>query len=70
MQAFENLILSKTAQQNSMKLHTHTHGPCFICVKIDLPDYVHWTRINVNKKDVHASMISFNGKIYIKNMDV
>ena len=58
MQTFENLILSKTEfnriQQNSMQLHTHTHththGPCFICVKIDLPDYVHWTCINVNKK--------------------
>ena len=31
--------------------------------------YFHWTCINVNRKDVHASMISFNGKyIYIKNM--
>ena len=29
--------------------------------------YFHWTCINVNRKDVHASMISFNGK-YIKNM--
>ena len=29
--------------------------------------YVDWTCINVNRKDVHASMISFNGK-YFKNM--
>ena len=29
--------------------------------------YFHWTCINVNRKDVHASMISFNGK-YINNM--
>ena len=29
--------------------------------------YFHFTCINVNRKDVHASMISFNGK-YIKNM--
>ena len=29
--------------------------------------YFQWTCINVNRKDVHASMISFNGK-YIKNM--
>ena len=24
--------------------------------------YVHWTCININRKDVHASMISINGK--------
>ena len=24
--------------------------------------YVHWTLTNINRKDVHASMISFNGK--------
>ena len=30
---------------------------------------VHWTCINVNRKDVHALMISFNGKdmyMYVK----
>ena len=27
--------------------------------------FVHWTCINVNRKDVHASMISFNGKDYV-----
>ena len=34
---------------------------------VEMTMYFHWTCINVNRKDVHASMISFNGK-YINNM--
>ena len=29
--------------------------------------YVHWTCININKKDVHARMISMIEKICIRN---
>ena len=27
---------------------------------VEMTMYVHWTCINVNRKDVHTSMISFN----------
>ena len=40
--------------------------PKSVCA-VEMTMYLHWTCINVNRKDVHASMISFNGK-YIKNM--
>ena len=40
-----------------------------VCV-VEMTIFVHWTCLNVNRKDVHASMISFNGKICNKNMCV
>ena len=33
--------------------------PKSVCA-VEMTMYVHWTYINVNRKDVHASMISFN----------
>ena len=35
--------------------------PKSVCA-VEMTMYVHWTCINVNRKVVHASMISFNGK--------
>ena len=34
--------------------------PKSVCA-VEITMYVHWTCINVNIKDVHALMISFNG---------
>ena len=42
--------------------------PKSVCA-IEMTMYIHWTCINVNRKDVHAWMIPFNGKD-IKNMGV
>ena len=35
--------------------------PKSVCA-VEMTMYVHWTCINVNRKDVHATMINFNGK--------
>ena len=35
--------------------------PKLVCA-VEMTMYVHWTCIDTNRKDVHASMISFNGK--------
>ena len=44
--------------------------PKSVCA-VEMSMYVHWTRININRKDVHASLISFHRKkICIKNMCV
>ena len=44
--------------------------PESICA-VEMTMYVHWTCMNVNRKDVRASMISFNGnEICINNMGV
>ena len=45
------------------------HRPKSVCA-VEMTMYVLWTCINVNRKDVHAWMISFNGKICIKNLGV
>ena len=45
--------------------------PKSVCA-VEMAMYVRWTCINVNRKDVHASMISVDGKdMYsLKNMGV
>ena len=35
--------------------------PKAVCA-VEMTMYVHWTCININRKDVHARMISINGK--------
>ena len=37
-------------------LHLRLKSVC----AVEMTMYVHWTCINVNRKDVHTSMISFN----------
>ena len=35
--------------------------PKSVCA-VGMTMYVHWTCVNINRKDVHACMISINGK--------
>ena len=35
--------------------------PKSVCT-VEMTMFVHWTCININRKDVHACMISINGK--------
>ena len=38
---------------------------------VEMTMYVHWTCLNINRKDDHACMISvYNGKLCIKSMGV
>ena len=36
-------------------------GPKSVCA-VEMTMYVHWTCTGINSKDLHASMISINGK--------